>query len=209
MLAKNVIRPSSRYDESKAEEDLNLLQRACACYKELDARTQANNHTRRVGRAFESLLEVVNLIKTSQQLPSPQGGMQQGYDARSTPGTSNVFGEQHRSSESRNLPSPPSSSMPPASWEGFSNKNTSTTTPGGPNARASPGLITPIDSLDPRYQSYDPLRQDLIFPYIQQHIMRPPSSNPQQASEADVSMDYFADPRLLSDIMETNPSMSF
>ena len=209
MLAKNVMRPSSGYDESKAEEDLNLLQRTCACYKELDARTQANNHTRRVGRVFEKLLEVVNLVRTSQQPTSPQGGTQQGYDARSTPGTSNVFGEQNRSSESGNLPSPPSSSMPPASWEGFSNKTTSTTTPGGTNAHASPGLLTPIDSSDPRYQSYDHLRQDLTFPHIQQHIMRPPSSNHQQASGADVPMDYFTDPRLLSDIMETNPSMSF
>lgn len=206
LLATNVICPSSAYDESKAEEDFDLLQRTCACYKELDARTQANNHTRKVGRAFESLLEVVNLVKTSQQLQSPHCGMQQSNNAHDTPSTSNPFGEQHRLSEFSNLPSPSVSSKPPISWESFSNKNTSTATPESPSAGASSGLLTPMDS---QYQPYDPLRQDLIFPHMQQQNMRPPSLNRQHTSQSDVSMDDYADSRLLSEYLATNPFLSF
>lgn len=206
LLAKNVIWPSSASDESKAEEDLNLLQRTCACYEELDARTQANNHTRKVGRAFESLLEVVSLIKTSQQPQQPHSGMQQSNNAHNTPGTNNPFGEQRRRSESSNLPSPSASTIPPISWESFSNRNTSTRTPGSPSAGASNGLLTPMDS---QYQPNNPLRQNLFFPHMQQQIMRPPSSNHQRASESDVSMDDYADSRLLSEFLATNPSMSF
>lgn len=206
LLATNVIWPSSAYDESKAEEDLNLLQRTCASYKELDARTQANNHTRKVGRAFKSLLEVVNLIKTSQQLSSPHNGMEQSNNAYNAPSTSNPFGEQYRLSEFGNLPSPPASSIPPLSWEAFSNKNTSTTKPGSPSVGVPLGLLTPMDSQN---QPYDPLRANLFFPHTQQQIMRPPSSNRQHTSEPDMSMDCFPDSRLLSEFLRTDPPMSF
>ena len=206
LLATNVIWPSSPYDESKTEEDLNLLQRTCACYKEFDARTQANNHTRKVGRAFESLLEVVNLIKAPHQLQSPHHGMQQRNNVHDTPSTSNPFGEQPRLSEFSNLPSPSASSIPPVSWESFSNKNTSTTTPDSPIAGASTGLLTPMDS---QYQPYDPLRQNLFFPQMQQQTMQPPSLNRQNTSESDVCMNDYADSRLLSEFLATNPNMPF
>ena len=203
MLATNVIRPSSAYDETKAEEDLNLLQRTCDCYKEVNARTQANNHTRKVGRAFESLLEVVNLLKSAEnfQFQSPHSETQQGNNAHNVSSTINTFGEQHRLSD---LPSPSASSTAPTPWESFSNKNASTTTPGTPSAGAPPGMFTPMDS-----QYHDPSRQNLFFPHMQQQMMQPQSSNHQATSESDVSMDYYADSRLVSEFLATNPSMSF
>ena len=206
LLVANVVWPSPVYSESKTEEDLDLIQRTCACYKELDARTQANNHTRKIGRIFEKLLEVINLIKNSQQLHSPHSAMQQSKNAHNVSNTSSFFGEQHRLPESANLPSPSPSSIPPLSWESFSNKNTSTTSTGSPSAGASPGLLTPMDS---QYQAYDPLRPDLFFSHMQQQIMRPGSSNLPNTCEIDMNMDYCADPRLLSDFTATNHSMTF
>ncbi|KAL9130414.1 MAG: hypothetical protein Q9175_007027 [Cornicularia normoerica] len=206
LLATNVIWPSSASDESKAEEDLKLLQRTCACYKELDAKTQANNHTRKVGRAFESLLEVISLIKTSQQVQPSHSGMQQSNNAHNTPGTNNPFGEQHRRSESSNLPSPSATSIPPISWESFLNKNTFTTTRASPSAGASHGSLTPMDAQD---QPYKPHRQNLSYPHMQQQIMQPPSSNHQQTSESDVFMDDYADSKLLSEFLATNSSIPF
>jgi len=149
LLATNLIWPSSAYDESKAEEDLDLLQRTCASYKELDARTQANNHTRKVGRAFKSLLEVVNLIKTSQQLSSPHNGMEQSNNAYNAPSTSNPFGEQYRLSEFANLPSPPASSIPP-----YLGKLSQTRTP-PQQCQAARVLVFHLDCLPPWIHKID------------------------------------------------------
>ena len=197
LLVTNIIWPSSAYDESKAEEDFSLLRRTCACYKELEARTQANNHTRKVGRAFESLLEAVNLIKISQQVLSPHSGMQQSNNFHNTLSTSNPFGD---------LPTPSASSMAQIPWESFSNNNTSTTTPDSPGAGASPGLLTPMDS---QYQPFDSLRQNIFPPHMQQQAMRPLSSNRPQTNELDMSMDYDSSSRLLSEFLAGNNPISF
>lgn len=206
LLATNVIWPSSAYNESKAEEDLDLLHRICGCYKEFNARTQANNHTRKVGRAFECVLEVINLIKTPEKLLPPHSGAQPSNNVHNTTSMSSPFGEQHQLSEPISIPSPSASSIPPMFWENFLNKNISTTMAGSPSSGASPGIITPTDS---QYQSFDPLRQNLFLPNLQQQIMRPPSSHRQQMNDSDISMDFQPDPRLFSDFSATNPSMTF
>lgn len=171
LLAMNTLWPSSAHDESKAEEDLNLLKRTCACFKEFDASIQANNHTSKVGRAFESLLNVIDLIKASQQRQSAHFGVQQSTKPHNRPSRSIPFGEQYGLANFRNLPSPSASLKPPVSWESFTNMNASATTPNSLNAGVLPGLLTPIDSF---YQTYDPLQPN---PFPSQ-IMRLPSLPP-------------------------------
>lgn len=202
LLAMNTVWPSSAYDESKAEEDLSLLKRTCACFKELDAGMQANNHTRKVGRAFESLLEVIDLIKTSQQRQSAHFGVQQSTKPHNRPSTSIPFSEQYELSDFRNLPSPSASLVPPVSWGSFSNMNASATTPNSLSAGVSPGLLTPIDSF---YQPYNPLQPNLFPP----QIMRLPSLPRPHMSEPDVPMDDHADSMLVSDFLTKNPSILF
>ena len=206
LLATNVIWPSLLYDESKAEEDLHLLQRISACYKELDAGIQASNYTRKVGRAFEGLLEVAELVKASQHLYAPHVAMQQSKDAHNMQSTNNPFGEQNRLSESSNLPTPTTSSTPPVPWASFTSTHMSTTTQNSPSTSASPSLLTPIDL---QFQPFDPHQQSLIFSHTQQQHMQLPNSNRQPANESDVAMDYFTDARLLSEFAVTDPSMSF
>ena len=203
LLATNVIWPSSAYDELKAEEDLHLLQRTSACYKELDAGTQANNYTRKVGRAFESVLEVANLVKTSQQSQAPHVGIQQSNHAHNVQSTSSPFGEQHQLSEPSILSTVTSSSIAPVPWANFANSHTSTTTQSSPSTSAS------LTSTDLQFQHFDPHQQSLFFSHTQQQNMQPPNSNCQQPNESDVSMEYFADARLLSEFAATNPAMTF
>ena len=206
LLATNVIRPSSAYDESKAEEDLHLLQRTSACYRELDMGIQANNYTRKVGRAFESLLEVANLVKTSHQFYAPHIAMQQSKNTHNMLSASRPFGEQHRLSKYSNLPTLTTSSTFPVLWASFSNTHSSTTTQSSPSTSASPILLT---STDLQFQPFDPRQQSLFFPHTQQQNMQRPNSNRQHANQSDVAMDYFADARSLSEFAATNPSMTF
>lgn len=202
LLAINTVWPSSAYDMSKAEEDLNLLKRTCISLKQLDARIQANNHTRKLGRTFESLLGVIDLIKTSQQRQSAHFGVQQSTKPHNRPSTSVLFSEQYGLSDFRNLPSPSASLMPPVSWESFSNINASATTPNSLSAGHSPGLLTPIDSL---HQPYDPLQPNPFPP----QVMRLPSLPRPHMSEPDVSMDDHANSMLVSEFLTKNPSILF
>ena len=199
LLASNVIRPSSAYDESQADEDLDLLQRTCACYQEFGARTQAHNHTRKVGRAFEKILEVITLTKLQ-----PSGiGIQK---TQGTPILSHSSSEQLRIPASGNLSSPSISSIPPLSWDNFSNNSITTTTAGSPSASTSPGLLTPLET---QYQSFDPLRQNFYFTYPQQQGVPQPNLTRQHTSESDVPMDDFSESRLLSEFLATNAPMPF
>ena len=204
LLATNVIWPSSLYDESEAEEDLHLLQRISACYKELDAGIQASNYTRKVGRVFEGLLEVAELVKASQQFYAPHVAMQQqSKNAHNMQSTSSPFGEQNRLPESSNMPTPRTSSTAPVPWANFTSTHT---TQSSPSTSASSSLLT---SIDLQFQPFDQHQQNLFFSQTQQQHMQPPNSNRQPANESDVAMDYFADSRSLSEFAATNPSMTF
>ncbi|KAL6716879.1 hypothetical protein ACLMJK_004791 [Lecanora helva] len=202
LLASNVIKPSSAYDESKTDEDLDLLQRISICYKEMDARIQANNHTHKVGRAFENLLEVIRLVKNCPPPESSSLGFQQLNNVvHNTPSFSNPFGEQHYNT----LPSPSASSLPAIPWENFTTKSSSNALD-SPSAGASPGLLTPMESQP--FQAFDPLRQNIFFPQTQ-HQIRTPSFSRHQTNESDVCMDDFADGKLLSEFLASNPGMPF
>ena len=205
LLATNVILPSSAYDGSKVQ-DLDLLRRTCACYTKVIARTQADNHTRKLGRIFKSLLEVVESMTAAQQSKVPHDGAQQSNDDEIALSTSMSFADQHLLSEASNLQSPSNSSIFPMSWDNLSGQDTSvTTTSTSPRAGGSPSLMAPLTS---PYQSYDPLRDNLYLTQMQQ-IMRSPSSKGRHACDLDLPMEYNTDARLLSGFSETNPSVSF
>lgn len=199
LLVKNVIWPVSGNDESQAEEDINLLQKVCACYKELDARLQANNYTRKVSRAFERLLEVVNLFKNSQQLPTPPHGTHQSSNTHSPPSTPNIFGRPQGLSDFADLSVPSVNPVPSMFWDGLSTKDTSMRTIGTATRGSSPGIPTPVES---EYigQRYDRLSQP--------SVSSPSSKKRPRLYEPDMSMDD-PDTRLLSDFLAVSPMMSF
>ena len=206
LLSTNVIWPSPACDESKAEEDLDLLQRTCSCYKEFDVRTQADNHTRKVGRVLNRLLDVIRLVRSPGQSQSPRDRLQQSKISSNSPGLSNPFGEQQGFSDNINVPSPTASSIPPMFWESYLNSKASTNMASSPSSGASPELITPPDA---QFQQFDPLQQSLCFPQMQQPVIQPSTSLPQQTSESDTPMDFFPDSRMFSDFPASSTSMAF
>jgi hypothetical protein len=159
LLVRNIISSVSAIDEAQTEEDIILLQKTYACYKELDARTQANNHTRKVGRAFEKLLEVVNLIKLSQHRAMPPNGTQQSSIAHISPTTQDFFGGLQGFSDFTNLPTPSAYPMPTIPCSELSTKNTSTRTADTARTSTSPGLLTPMES-EYMGQTCDTIRPD-------------------------------------------------
>ena len=206
LLAENVIRPSMTYDGSKAEQDLNLLQKTCACFRDFDERNQANNHIHKVRQAFEGLLKVINLNKRSDQVQSPYSGMQQSTNTQTTPSKwNNEFGGHQQVSEFSSLPSPLNSSIPLPAWEYFPTNTASAITPDSSSAGNS-RVLSPLDSY---YQSYDPFQQNVYFPHMQQQMMHPQSSDSQYAGVSEVAMDEYADTGLPTQYLATNPAMSF
>ena len=205
LLATNVLWPSLAYDESKVEQDLNLLQRTCACFKESGDKTQTNNHIRKVGQTFEGLLGVIDLIKRSQQTQLLRRKTQQSTNVQDTVNTGNYFGEQRQVSELYNLPSSSASSIPSLAWKSSSINDVPIPTPNFSSAGNS-NWQGPLDSY---HQYYDPSGQDLFLPYMQQHFMQTQSSESQPATESDLIMDDFPDTSLLSEFLTENQPMSF
>ena len=177
LLAMNVVWPSSAYDVSNAEEDLNLLKSTCACFKDFDAKIQANNYTHKVRLALESLLEAVTLIKASHQL--------QCHNDHDTC-TDIPLSEQHRPLDFSSFPNPSAFSMPAVPWASSSSKNTFVTTPDSLSTGTSLGLLTPIDSY---YQPYDTLQPNLFPHHVQQQAMQLPKLTRPHISGSDVFMD--------------------
>lgn len=205
LLVKTLIWPVSANDESQAEEDMDLLQKVCACCKELDAKTQANNHTRKVGRALQRLLRVVNLIKNSQQLPTPLSGTPQSSKTHTPPFTHNYFSGPQGFSDLIDLPAPSALPLPPAvSWDCLLSNKSSTRTSDTASTGAPPGMNTPMDS-EYTSQPFDALQGHYFSPHFQQQNVSVPSRKRPCWSEPDVPMDDFPDARLLSDFLAAGP----
>ena len=193
LLVMNLVWSSSVDNELNAEEDLILLRMTCACFKEVRARIQANNHIRKVGQAFEGLFEVIDLVGAFQQPQSSRFDIQQSSNVHDTANTSTPFSEQYQ---------------PPESWESFSETNTSAKKSDSLGAGVSPGSLTLIDLY---YQPYNPLHPSL-FPndmHQQQQLMQPPVLTRPHMNEPDVSMDDFANPMLISEFLKNNPAKFF
>lgn len=197
LLVKNVLWPLSPNDDSQAEEDINLLQKACACYKELDIRVQANNHTRKVGRAFERLLEVVNLIKNPICFPRKHLDTARAPVAKPQPHqTRKVSSTDHR-------PSPTSPTFRPHPHTpcllcpGIASRpKTSLIAPPRRPVRLPPPLLTPMET-------------DFFSQHFQQQSMSPNSKKRPRLGEPEVSMNDYSGSRLLSDFLAASPMMAF
>ena len=190
LLVKHVIWPGSAIAESQAQEDINLLQKVCACYKELDASIQANNHIRKVGRAFERLLEVVDVMKNPRQLQTPSDETHQSSNAHHSPRTQNFFDGPQGLADFSDLSSPTASPMLPSlTWDCFSTNNSSMRTSDTASTGAIPSLLTQLNS-EFIGQSFDALQQQSFSPHLQQQGALPPSRRRSRWDDPDVLMDY-------------------
>jgi len=204
LLARNIIHPLPVYDVSNAEEDLDVLDKTFACYQENGGKIQANNHTHKVGLAFEKLLQIVKLTRSSHS-SQPGEAMMRNTDNGAFPRSSSKYlSEQNQFAEASSLSSPPTPLVPSLSRETYPNGDPSTTALRSPSN--SIGLTTPLQS---DFQGFDAFPQNLFFPNPQQHTIQQPSANGQQASDADVSMNFCDESALLFDFTSSDPSMSF
>jgi hypothetical protein len=196
LLVKNILWPISPDDQIQAEQDLDLLKKVCACYKEVDAEAQANNYTRKVGRTFEKLLDVVNLIKNPQPPQTTTHIAQQGSNIQTPQSMHNLFRGSQGLPEFTDSSALTAYPMPPLSWDNFFSRKTSAKPDTASTPSTLPALLTPMES-DYAGQSYDPIHQQSFFPTFQQQTLSsPPSKKRQRLGEPDVSMDDYPDPRL-------------
>ncbi|KKA23239.1 transcription factor Cys6 [Rasamsonia emersonii CBS 393.64] len=210
LMAKNIVGSISGDNQAQAEGDLNLLQMVCACFKGLDSRIPADNYTRRVGRAFERLLEIIHLIINPQ---TSSLETQDSFHSQGTPSTQSLVAGVPNLTDFGDLTSP-TGAVPAVtvSWDGFTNKSTTVTT--NTNQIDTPGTITPPSLLTPVDMSYltqpaDALRQQSYPSRAPRRPMGPPSRKRRHLSDEDVvSMDSQSE-TFLFDLLASNPDMSF
>jgi hypothetical protein len=161
--------------------------------KELDARTQADNHIRKVGLVFGRLLEIVNVSKNHEPA---QKSIHESRKSSSTPSNVQNFlcGSQIFPDLS-DLPAPSAYQMPSIGWDSLSFKNTSIRTADSASTNPSPGLLTPMET-------------DFFSPQFQQTLISSNRKRP-RLSPADPSMDDYTSSRMLSDFLAASPMMSF
>ena len=94
VLAKNIL--LSEQPDYSQQDDISLLSKVYACFKELDAKTRANNRTHNIGRAFATILEIIHLVRKSQ-----------GYQA-SPPAMDSIDNPPTQLNNENDLDSPPS-----------------------------------------------------------------------------------------------------
>lgn len=199
LLAKNLLLPVSVEEESQAVQDINLLQNVCTCYEELDARTQANNYIRKVGRAFKTVLEVVNLIKNSPQHPmSPVPSSTPDIQ----PNPKKLLSGSHALSSFTGPPTPSAYPLPHLSRDDFLIRSISTGMMEMTSHPASDigSLLAPATS-----GQQDPLGQHYFSPQIQSQTEVSRRKRP-RLGETDISVGDF---RLISDFLGGSPMMPF
>jgi len=193
LLVKNVIRPVSPNDESHIEEDVRLLRKVYACYKEVDARTQADNHIRKVGLVFERLLEVVNITNNYEpgqtSIPATRNSSSTPLNVQNFLCGSQIF------PDFSDFPAPSAHPMPSIGWDSLPFKNISTRKADSASTNPSPGLLTPLES-------------DIFSPHFQQPLISSNRKRP-RLSPADPSMDDYTSSRMLSDFLAASPMISF
>jgi hypothetical protein len=142
ILAKNILL-SDQPDDSRAE-DVSLLQKVCVCYKELDARTRSNNRTRNVGRAFERLLEIVNLLRNFQQHQASPQAADGISNTNAQSNSQDLFGSLPALTDFMYLPTPSAYSTPlMPSWDNLSMQAMGATD--AESLNGPHGLLSPMD----------------------------------------------------------------
>ncbi|KAL2012342.1 hypothetical protein VTN00DRAFT_5060 [Thermoascus crustaceus] len=195
-LAKNLLLSVSVEEESQAVQDINLLQNVCSCYEELDARTQANNYIRKVGRAFKTVLEVVNLIRNSPQQPmSPVPSSIPDIQ----PSTKKLLSRSHGLSSFTGPPTPSAYTLPRLCRDDFLTRSIST---GMMEMTCQPAsdissFVAPATS-----------GQHYFSPQIQSQTEVSQRKRP-RLGETDISVDDHLEFRLLSDFLGGSPMMPF
>jgi hypothetical protein len=197
LLAKNIIWPVPLSDQSPIE-DLDLLQKVCTCYKDFNGEAQAKSYTSKVGRAFERLIRVIDLIKDS------QATTHQTYIPLNT---QKIFGEPQNSSCFPNTSGASKYPMPPTFWGDFSAKSVSTTAKCSERTVSRTSLRT---QMEPPYmaQTTEPPRQRPFSTHFQQEqTMSPHGRKRPRVSEPNLSTDSYPDSRLLFGFLAANPMM--
>jgi hypothetical protein len=186
LLAKHVLRTQTLDDELR--EDINLLATVSSIYQELERTTQAANQTRKVGRAFTRLMEVINILLKEPHtfLPSPPAALYQNF-AQSPVSGREMFTEPQDLADFSTLMLNSTYSTPPLS------KTTSAT---GTSANMSPGTITPAIP-------------DFYFDPFQQLGAPPTSKKRPRLTDQEAYMEDYNDPRLFTDYLSTSPTISF
>lgn len=213
LLVRNILWPTSTEEESQAESDIELLRRVCACYKEFDERIQANNHTHKVRRAFENLLEVVNLLKNPQQPQTSLDMTHQNPSGHTPPNSHGQFGGRQDAPDFSSLQGPSDYPTPSTAPSGISSsKNKSSRGSGDTaNMKATSVFLPPVSSeyTDGRTT---PLQQQMFSPLqFQQQILSPPSGKRPLFTDLQepMTMDDYPDSGFLSDFLAANPTILY
>jgi hypothetical protein len=204
-LFKSVVCPGSTNTESRAEDDLDLLQKVYACFQEFDARAQEIHSTAKIGRVLHELLELVNLIRKPSNSPMSIQGSNQTSNLSTSPTSQDSLGRTLNVPEFPNMLASSPYTMPSLSWTGSSIKDAST-----PRTRMGipPNLIAPLDS---QYisQTFEPFQQHFSSPHVQHQNMGPRSRKRPYENEPDLSLDNDPGMTPLSDFLVMAPEMSF
>lgn len=184
LLVKNILRTPALNDESR--EDIALLSAVSAIYQELESTTQAANQTRKVGRAFTRLLEVIKLVKEPHTFQSSPPALYQSFTQSPTNGK-DMFTDPQELADFSTLMPGSAYSTPPLS------KTTSIT---GIGTNMSPGTMTPAVP-------------DFFFDSFQPLGALPSSKKRPRLAEEEAYMDDYSDPRLFSDYLSASPSISY
>lgn len=209
VLVKNILLAVSSSDVLQAEDDINLLEKVCACYQELDVRNQDETYIHKVGRIFSGFLQIAHLLRPHQQLQTPATGTKPGSNTNNQFIRSPIFfGRQQAISDLADLSGPPSHLTLSMSHEGFSAKIPPMTTPEMTTTGTSPTFHTAMES---EFSSpwYDSQRQQRFSPPLQQPFSAPGRKRP-RLYEADFALDDSdPDPTLLSDFLNATQNVSF
>ncbi|PGH23594.1 hypothetical protein AJ80_02375 [Polytolypa hystricis UAMH7299] len=202
LLVNNVLWPGLGDDEGETREDLKLIQKVCECYVELDARYQADNYTRKVGRAFNRLLAAISLLRN---LPRPLTSPSGEEEITMSPHGTCPSGPPAFADFSDHLLAP-SYLSPSLSHDSISAHNDPSIFAEGVIPDSSTSLLTPVNA-DYANQAFDPLQQQ-SFTHLPHPIPSPQCRKRPRLGDIDVSIED-ADANSISEFLTTNNMMSF
>lgn len=213
LLVKNILWPTSTEEESQVESDIDLLWRVYACYKEFDERIQANNHAHKVRRAFENLLEVINILKTPRQ-PTPPAMTHQNRSGHTPPSSHSQFGSRQDAPDFTSLQGTSDYPTPSTAPSGISSSNSKSNATGPGDTSSMKVTSSFIPTLAPEYTNMhaSQLPQQTFSPSQFQHQTlnsqngkRPLFSDLQEP----MTMDDYPDSGFLSDFLTANPAILY
>jgi hypothetical protein len=164
-LAKHIILSLATPGATQVEDDIDLLLWSSTCYKEMEVHTEANNYTRKVGRAFEHLIEVITIYRASETVPSSTTSVPQdnSLTTASPPSSLNMQDPFISSNNFSEFIDPPFN-ISNFTQDAFNTNSNSAGTADDSSTGASPGLLTPLDTEFIGQQHFESLQQFSISP---------------------------------------------